>query len=72
LYQNEKCSDQPFWGIVFVWWAFAAFLMGAATTTGFNVVKDIFKDLWMLSCGKGSRKQDVAIAPSEQQVIKVE
>ena len=75
MYQSEQCTDEPYWGIVFVWWACAAFLIGAATTTGMSVALDIFKEAWLLSTSKSDSRpaqvQDVggqeAAAPVDHQ-----
>jgi hypothetical protein len=43
----KKCVDKPYWGLVFVWWGVAAFLIGGATTTSFGIISDVWKTLWL-------------------------
>jgi hypothetical protein len=39
----KKCIDKPYWGLVFVWWGVAAFLIGGATTTSLGIISDVWK-----------------------------
>lgn len=44
---NQSCVDKPYWGLVFIWWAVAAFLLGGATTTSFGIISDVWKTIWV-------------------------
>jgi hypothetical protein len=64
LITPPQCIDKPYWGLVFVWWGVAAFLIGGATTTSFGLISDIWKTLWLL-VGRKHKK------PTSHQVVDV-
>jgi hypothetical protein len=39
-FQEVPCENTPFWGVVFAWWIGAGLLMGAASTTGWGVLRE--------------------------------
>ena len=39
------CEKSPFWGVVFAWWIGAGLLMGAASTTGWGVLRELLVSL---------------------------
>lgn len=49
---EKECLDKPYWGLVFLWWAVAAFLIGGATTTSFGIMSDIWKTIWFYGINK--------------------
>jgi hypothetical protein len=63
LITPPQCIDKPYWGLVFVWWGVAAFLIGGATTTSFGLISDICKTLWLF--GRGHKN------PTSNQVVDV-
>lgn len=64
LITEQKCIDKPYWGIIFVWWGFAAFLIGGVTTTSFGIISDIYKTIKIY--GFNSRSN-----PSMNQVVDI-
>mmetsp|Transcript_24676 Transcript_24676/g.41717 ORF Transcript_24676/g.41717 Transcript_24676/m.41717 type:complete len:137 (-) Transcript_24676:231-641(-) len=59
-FTEVPCEDTPFWGVVFTWWIGAGLLMGAASTTGWGVLREFLLSFSILVL---KRK-----APSEHQV----
>jgi hypothetical protein len=49
---DKVCEEDPYWGVVFIWWASAAFLLGAATTTGVGVAKEVFTTIRLYGCSR--------------------
>lgn len=39
-FTEVPCENTPFWGVVFTWWIGAGLLMGAASTTGWGVLRE--------------------------------
>ena len=39
-FTEVPCENTPFWGVVFTWWICAGLLMGAASTTGWGVLRE--------------------------------
>jgi hypothetical protein len=40
-FTEVPCENTPFWGVVFAWWIGAGLLMGAASTTGWGVFREV-------------------------------
>mmetsp|Transcript_7107 Transcript_7107/g.10597 ORF Transcript_7107/g.10597 Transcript_7107/m.10597 type:complete len:133 (+) Transcript_7107:68-466(+) len=63
-YYEENCDYKPYWGMVFVWWAGAAFLIGAATSSGLRVCTDVWSTFVVVFrnsiCGKPNQISDIS------------
>ena len=62
--QEVPCENVPFWGVVFAWWIGAGLLMGAASTTGYNVFREFLVSisLYILKEKTEARPRDCQVA----------
>jgi hypothetical protein len=70
---SPTCSDQPFWGVVFVTWCFAAVVTAIILSSGFGVFKEILQTMSALRRGRMNPASiHIQDNPSKRDIIKKE
>lgn len=64
-FMKVPCENTPFWGVVFTWWIGAGLLMGAASTTGWGVLREFIVSFSIFVLKKNTGPSETQVSDEE-------